>query len=84
MHGDFTLLLPEHEQLFAYSRTLDGVSALVLLNFGTAEVSVALGDLPRISGAGLVLANYASRVVGESLVEDEVVLRGYEALVYIQ
>lgn len=32
VHGDFTMLLPEHEQLYAFTRTLAGVTLLVVAN----------------------------------------------------
>jgi oligo-1,6-glucosidase len=31
-HGDFTMLLPEHEQIYAFTRRLDDVELLVLAN----------------------------------------------------
>ena len=39
VYGDFALLFPEHEQLFAYTRSLKaGTVALVIMNFSKKEV----------------------------------------------
>ncbi|KAL0576251.1 hypothetical protein V5O48_005733 [Marasmius crinis-equi] len=52
VYGDFTLLFPEHEQLFAYTRCLKaGTVALVIMNFSKKELEFR-GPLPQIQGAG--------------------------------
>lgn len=39
-YGDFTMLLPEHPQLFAYSRALGDEKITVCCNFGDSEVEI--------------------------------------------
>jgi oligo-1,6-glucosidase len=54
--GDFTMLLPEHEHVYAFTRSLDGEVLLVVCNLGRDCYRVA-ELLPRASGARLVLGN---------------------------
>ncbi len=42
--GDYRLLLPEHEQLFGYARTLGATRLLVLVNLSGQHVPVDLGE----------------------------------------
>ena len=44
VYGDFLDLDPEHEKVFAYTRTLGTEKALVLLNFSDLETSYVLAD----------------------------------------
>ena len=69
-HGDFTMLLPDDERVYAFTRRLGDVELLVLGNFSGEAVTV---DLPE-AGGELVLGNYAD--AGE-----ELVLRPWEARV---
>lgn len=39
-YGDFTMLLPDHLQLFAYSRTLGDEKIIVCCNFGDSEIEI--------------------------------------------
>lgn len=39
-YGDFTLLLPDDPQLFAYKRTLEGETILVCCNFSGSEAAI--------------------------------------------
>ncbi|HEY8787975.1 MAG TPA: alpha-glucosidase [Actinopolymorphaceae bacterium] len=90
--GDFTMLLPEHEQLYVFTRSLsgengaarhsergcDGVKLLVVGNFSSGDVSLA--DVPDIDawvGAELVLGNYPDPSVAQTTT-----LRPWEARVY--
>jgi oligo-1,6-glucosidase len=68
-HGDFHMLLPQDERVYAFRRTLDGVELLVLGNFSgepvTADVDAAwegaevlVGD-----GDGLTLGPWEGRVL---------------------
>ena len=40
VHGDYRLLLPDDEQVFAYVRTLDGTSLTVLANLSGSPAAV--------------------------------------------
>ncbi|WP_345771890.1 glycoside hydrolase family 13 protein [Geodermatophilus sabuli] len=70
--GDFTMLLPHHESVYAFTRSLDGSTLLVVCNVSAHEYR--LGELlPEMGGGELVLGNLA--------VEDPAVLRPWEARV---
>ncbi|CAI6087289.1 glycoside hydrolase family 13 protein [Cohnella sp. JJ-181] len=74
VYGDYELLLPEHRDVFAYTRRLDGDTILVLCNFYGAHVSF---DLPgTLTGdRQLLIANYADEPPRGTL-------RPYEARMY--
>lgn len=55
--GDFTMLLPEHEQVYAFTRTLGGTSLLVLVNVSGEEQDVDLPDAGAWAAAELLLGN---------------------------
>ena len=55
-HGDFTMLLPDDEHVYAFTRRLDGATLLVLGNFSGDEQDVDLGA--GLAGGELVLGNY--------------------------
>jgi oligo-1,6-glucosidase len=55
--GDYTLLLADHPQLFAYSRTLGGQSLLVLANLSSDVASYDSQELAGWADATLVLSN---------------------------
>lgn len=44
VHGDFTMLLPDHQQVYAFTRRLDGVELLVLGNFSGQQVTADVPD----------------------------------------
>ena len=69
-HGDFTMLLPDDQRIYAFTRRLDDVELLVLGNFSGEDAPVGL----REAGGELVLGNYAD--AGE-----ELLLRPWEARV---
>jgi oligo-1,6-glucosidase len=69
-HGEFTMLLPDDERVYAFTRRLADVELLVLGNFSGERAAV---ELPEARGE-LVLGNYAD--AGE-----ELVLRPWEARV---
>jgi oligo-1,6-glucosidase len=58
--GDFTMLLPEHEQVYAFTRALDGVQLLVLANWSSSDVEVEVPDGAAWSGAEVLLASGSS------------------------
>jgi oligo-1,6-glucosidase len=75
--GDFTMLLPDDEQVYAYIRRLDAAEMLVLANVSGAAAGAAGDLLTEWSGAEVVLANLAGRSPGSSTGS----LRPWEALV---
>jgi oligo-1,6-glucosidase len=54
--GDFEMLLPEHEHVYAFTRTLRGRTLLVVCNVGATPYPLA-DLLPQAMGAELVLGN---------------------------
>ena len=83
VYGDFVLLLPDHEQVFAFERTLHGTKALVVLNFGETDVAVDLGASAGVAPTlRVALSNYDD-VLDKPLGGTAVSLRGYEGRVYV-
>jgi oligo-1,6-glucosidase len=70
--GDFTMLLPDHEHVYAFTRALDGEVLLVVCNVSGTPYPLA-DLLPRARGGRLVLGNLPDR--------DPELLRPWEALV---
>jgi oligo-1,6-glucosidase len=56
-HGDFTMLLPEDRDVYAFTRTLADVQLLVLGNFTGRDVVAAVPDAEVWAGAELLLCN---------------------------
>ena len=54
--GDFTMLLPDHEEVYAFTRSLDGETLLVVCNLSATPHDLT-GLLPEAPGAELVLGN---------------------------
>ncbi|KIL46712.1 oligo-1,6-glucosidase [Jeotgalibacillus alimentarius] len=78
-YGDYELLLPDHTEIYAYTRSYEGKKLLVLTNFSDQEqVFTKPGELQFDADQVLV-----SNGVVASLETDEVVLRPYEAVVYL-
>jgi len=70
-HGDFTMLLPDHDQVYAFTRAFGGRELLVLGNFSGDAAPVEINGW---AGAELVLGNVADPEPG--------VLAPWEARVY--
>jgi oligo-1,6-glucosidase len=70
--GDFTMLLPEHEEVYAFTRALDGETLLVVCNVGTTPHRLD-ELLPQAVDAELVLGNLPA--------PDPAELAGWEARV---
>lgn len=73
--GSFNLLWPEHESIFAYSRSLENQAIYVFCNFSDRESR--LPSLPFDSNAKVIISNYSSSPLHQ-------VLRPYEAIVICQ
>ncbi|HET7682311.1 MAG TPA: alpha-glucosidase [Marmoricola sp.] len=58
VHGDFTMLLPEHPTVYAFTRAHRRVTLLVLGNFSGESTPVPLEDAGDWAGADLLLGNY--------------------------
>ncbi|SHG68270.1 glycoside hydrolase family 13 protein [Geodermatophilus nigrescens] len=70
--GDFTMLLPEHDEVYAFTRALDGDALLVVCNLGGGTHDLA-ELLPEAPAAELVLGNLPE--------DDPATLRPWEARV---
>ena len=56
-HGDFRMLLPDDPAIYAFTRTFEGVTLLVVANLSGAEVTVDLPDAEAWGDEELVLTN---------------------------
>jgi oligo-1,6-glucosidase len=70
--GDFAMLLPEHDEIYAFTRSLGDEVLLVVCNLGRTSYPLA-NLLPRAPDAELVLGNLAA--------SDPAVLAPWEARV---
>ena len=77
VYGDYELLAPEDEQIFAYRRNLDGESLIVACNFTDESSSFELPeDLPE-EGRKVLIENYE-----EEILHGVVKMKPYEARMY--
>ena len=58
VHGRFELLLPDHEQIWALTRTLDDQVLLMIANCSSRATSVPGDAVPNMTGAELLLATH--------------------------
>ncbi|MFB6207216.1 MAG: alpha-glucosidase [Haloglomus sp.] len=79
VYGEYDLLLPEDEAVFAYARTLadEDAERLVLLNFEPERIAVD-ADLG-LAGADCIISNYGDATGTDG---DATALRPFEARVY--
>ncbi len=76
-HGDFTMLLPDDERVYAFTRRLGDVTLLVLANFGREPVDAPVPDAAGWAAAELLIGNVARPAPPADLV-----LEPWEARVY--
>jgi oligo-1,6-glucosidase len=74
--GDFTMLLPHDERLYAYTRRLGATEMLVIGNFTAGHVKADLDEVAAWETAELVLNNVAAPPA------DGLVLAPWQAVVY--
>lgn len=79
IYGAYQLLLPQHTQLYAYTRTLDEETILILLNFSAEPVTVNMADLGGVNlkEAEVLLNNLSSL----NMTNNEVTLAPYQAVI---
>jgi oligo-1,6-glucosidase len=75
VHGRFELLLPDHEQLWVLTRTLDDQVLVMIANCSSEPISVPTDALPDLTGAQLLLATH-----GDSTALD---LEPWESRIYL-
>jgi oligo-1,6-glucosidase len=76
--GDFTMLLEQDPRIYAFTRSLHGVTLLVLGNFSGDEAPVGLPDAAAWATSELLLGNYPTVEEWAS----GIVLRPWEARIY--
>jgi len=74
VHGDFTMLLPDDEQVYAFTRRHGDLELLVLGNFSGGRAVVDLPDAAAWAGAELLVGNVEERA-------PDLVLAAWEARV---
>jgi oligo-1,6-glucosidase len=79
VYGAYDLILDEHPQIYAYTRTLDDERLLVLLNFSRDTPAVALPATLAFTNSELLIGNYS---VDPSEDIRHLELRPFEARVY--
>ncbi|WP_425144847.1 glycoside hydrolase family 13 protein [Deinococcus sp.] len=79
VNGRYELLLPDHPQVYAYTRSSGAQTLTVLLNFSREEVGLSWPAAVAFVEARLLLGNYD--VPPETA--EQLLLRGYEARVYL-
>jgi oligo-1,6-glucosidase len=80
VYGDYTLLLPEHDALYAYLRCLDDEELLVLLNYSDQLIKVNTSDLSESLDAAslnLLINNYEDLAINNT----SVTLQPYQAVI---
>ena len=78
--GDFQMLLPDDDNVYAFTRSLDDVTLLVLGNFSAGTVEAPVPDAASWAGEELILGNYSAP--DEAGSSDAIELRPWEARVY--
>jgi glycosidase len=78
-HGDFRMLLADHEHVYAFVRRYGTTELLVLANFSGEPATIEVPEADRWQGAELILANYAVDATGGMR---HLALRPWEARVY--
>ena len=73
--GRFELVLPDHEQVFGYTRTLGDQVLVVLANLSGEQVEVDLSVVPDLSRAQVLLATHPDGSAG--------LLRPWESTIYL-
>ena len=61
-HGDFTMLLANDPVIYAFTRSYEATTLLVVANFSSSDVDIAATELPDADawlGAELLLGNYS-------------------------
>lgn len=79
VYGEYQLLLPDHEEIYVFSRTYENERLLVILNFFGNEPIFELPDEWRSEKLELLITNYVPHSANHL---ENLKLRPYEARVY--
>lgn len=75
VYGDYAMLQAEHPEIYAFTRTDDDATILVLLNFTTGDATIDLSELSRVDE--VLINNYESLTTAENTAT----LKPYQAVV---
>ncbi|MFZ0369340.1 MAG: alpha-glucosidase [Halobacillus sp.] len=78
IYGSYQLLDPEDEQVYAYTRELDGEKALVVANFTNEAIDYSVSESFAVEQAERLIGNYPSEKEEGGTLQ----LKPYEARVY--
>ena len=83
VYGEFKLISESNEEIFAFRRSLQDETALVMLNFTDHSVELRISaDLQK--ACRLVISNYPDRIAGLVIEPGKAVtLDAYEGRIYI-
>ncbi|WP_370831928.1 alpha-glucosidase [Clostridium sp.] len=77
-YGEYKLILEEHPEIFAYTRSWNDDNILVICNFYGNTINVFLGEEYSKKDSQIILSNYKdAKILGR-----DIKLRPYEAIVY--
>lgn len=79
VYGDYELILPEHDKIFAYTRTFEGEKLLVVCNFSEEIVEFKLPENVPFKAVEHLISNYPDPALNEY---QGFTLKPYEARVY--
>ena len=80
VYGDYQLILPDHEQIYAYIRCYEKEKLLVIANFSGEPVHFQLPEDMEFTPKELLIGNYEKKLVNDLRSEQ---LKPYEARVYL-
>lgn len=80
VYGTYNLQLADHEQIYAYTRTLGDEQLLVMCNFSGEHAEFMMPEHIQYGGSQLLIGNYAGQ---EDEVGSALTLKPYEARVYL-
>jgi oligo-1,6-glucosidase len=80
VHGDFTMLVPQDPQVYAFTRQWDDGSLLVVANFSPMPATFEVRDPDAWQRSTLILTNVAG--AEESALNGWIALKPWEARVY--
>ena len=78
VYGRYTLLFPQHEEVYAFTRDLKASKILVLLNFSDTESVIEWSGLSGLTPENTIIDNYEGTIIENA----RIVLRPYQAVLY--
>lgn len=81
VYGSYELMLPEHESLYVYTRTLEEEKLLVVCNFSQEEMEFTVPEELRKTSGELLIQNYEDRTA-EAIQKGSLTVKPYEAFVW--